>query len=76
MRVEVRHNNVEKALRTLKKKLFDEDRIKILMACRFYEKPSAKRRRRKLEAINRQKKVHEREKAGQDKHSRKRRWKK
>ena len=76
MRIEVRHNNVEKALRILKKKLFDEDRIKTLMACRFYEKPSAKRRRRKLEAINRQKKVHEREKAGQDKHSHKRRWKK
>ncbi len=75
MRVEVRHNNVDKALRTLKKKLFDEDRIKILMASRFYEKPSAKRRRRKLEAINRQKKVHEREKAGQDKLKQKQRRK-
>lgn len=75
MRVEVRHNNVDKALKILKKKLFDEDRIKILMACRFYEKPSAKRRRRKLEAINRQKKVHEREKAGQDKLKQKQRRK-
>lgn len=75
MRVEVKHNNVDKALRILKKKLFDEDRIKILMASRFYEKPSAKRRRRKLEAINRQKKVHEREKAGQDKLKQKQRRK-
>lgn len=75
MRVEVKHNNVDKALKILKKKLFDEDRIKILMASRFYEKPSAKRRRRKLEAINRQKKVHEREKAGQDKLKQKQRRK-
>ena len=75
MRVEVKHNNVDKALRILKKRLFDEDRIKILMASRFYEKPSAKRRRRKLEAINRQKKVHEREKAGQDKLKQKQRRK-
>ena len=76
MRVEVRHNNVDRALRTLKKKMFDEGTIKFLMTRRFYEKPSARRRKAKLEAINRQKKVHEREKAGQDKHSLKRRWNK
>ena len=76
MRVEVKRNNVEKALRTLKKKMFDEGSIKRLMERRFYEKPSKRRRRKKLEAINRQRKVHEREKAAQNKHISRRQMKK
>ncbi len=66
MRVEVKRNNVEKALRILKKKMFDDGSIKLLMERRFYEKPSRRRRRKKLEAINRQKKIHERENATQN----------
>lgn len=61
MRVEVKHGNVEKALKILKKKLFDDGAIKTLMDRRFYEKPSDIRRKKKAEAINRNKKSLERE---------------
>lgn len=61
MRVEVKHGNVEKALKILKKKLFDDGAIKTLMDRRFYEKPSNIRRKKKAEAINRNKKSLERE---------------
>ncbi len=62
MKIEVRNNNVEKALRKLKKKMFDGGAIKDLMDRRYYEKPSAKRRRKKLEAANRYAKEAERQK--------------
>lgn len=61
MKVEVRNGNVDKALRTLKKKLFDDGTIQEYMRRRFYEKPSVTKRRKKLETINRQKKIREEE---------------
>jgi len=53
MRVEVRNNNVDRALRVLKRKLTEEGVFKELQARRFYEKPSEKRRRLKRAAIAR-----------------------
>lgn len=54
MRVEVRtdrEDGVDKALKKLKKKLFDDGRIKELNERRYFEKPSTKRRKKKEEAI-------------------------
>jgi small subunit ribosomal protein S21 len=53
MRVEVRNNNVDRALRVLKRKLTDEGIFKDMQKKRFYEKPSDKRRRLKRAAISR-----------------------
>jgi small subunit ribosomal protein S21 len=61
MRVEVRNGNVEKALKVLKKKLYDDGAIKTYMDRQYYEKPSTVRRRRKKEAINRTQKQKEKE---------------
>ena len=58
MRVEVRtdrEDGVERAIKKLKKKLFDDGRIKEINERRYFEKPSTKRRRAKDEAINRNK---------------------
>ena len=57
MKVEVKHGNVDKAMKILKKKLFDDGKIKEVMERRFYEKPSETRRRRRKDAINRRKKA-------------------
>jgi small subunit ribosomal protein S21 len=54
VKVEVRNNNVDRALRVLKRKLIDEGVFKELQERRFYEKPSDKRRRLKRAAIARQ----------------------
>lgn len=62
MRVEVRNGNVDKALKILKKKMFDDGTIKDVMERRYFVKPSAKRRKRKLEAVNRNQKRIERDK--------------
>ncbi len=61
MRVEVRNGQVDRALKILKKKMFDDGTIREVMERRFYEKPSETRKRRKKEAINRRKKSQERE---------------
>jgi small subunit ribosomal protein S21 len=53
MKVEVRNNNVDRALKVLKRKLTDEGVFKDMQKKRFYEKPSDKRRREKRAAIAR-----------------------
>ena len=63
MRVEVRHGNVDRALKILKKKLFDDGAIRAAMDRRYYEKPSETRKRKHKEAVNRQKKVLAKEQA-------------
>jgi small subunit ribosomal protein S21 len=73
MRVEVKYNNVEKAMKILKKKMFDEGTIRTLMERRYYEKPSTIRRRKKLEAINRRVKEHQKEQELYESEKRKRR---
>lgn len=56
MQVLVRDNNVDQALRVLKKKLQREGFFRELKARRAYEKPSEARSRTKKEAIRRSKK--------------------
>ena len=58
MRVEVRNgNDIDQALRVLKKKLQREGVFKDMRAAQAYEKPSDKKRRRKTDAIARAKKA-------------------
>jgi small subunit ribosomal protein S21 len=57
MQVLVRENNVDQALRVLKKKMQREGVFRELKAKRFYEKPSEKRARQKNEAIRRARKL-------------------
>ncbi|WP_319386414.1 MAG: 30S ribosomal protein S21 [Roseibium sp.] len=57
MQVFVRNNDVDKALRVLKKKLQREGLFREMKAKRAYEKPSEKRAREKGEAIRRNRKA-------------------
>ncbi|ASY62024.1 SSU ribosomal protein S21p [Sinorhizobium sojae CCBAU 05684] len=57
MQVTVRDNNVEQALRVLKKKMQREGIFREMRARRSYEKPSEKRTREKAEAVRRQRKL-------------------
>ncbi len=57
LQVLVRDNNVEQALRVLKKKLQREGVFREMKARRSYEKPSEKRVREKAEAIRRTRKA-------------------
>ena len=54
MRVEVRNNNVDRAMQVLKRKLIDEGVFKELQERRFYEKPSEKKRRLMRAAVARE----------------------
>ena len=49
----VKNGNVDRAMRTLKKKLQKEGLLKELKQRQFFEKPSAKKARKKAEGINR-----------------------
>jgi small subunit ribosomal protein S21 len=55
--VQVRDNNVEAAIRVLKKKLLREGIFKELKLRKNYEKPSERKLREKAESINRFKKL-------------------
>ena len=57
MQVLVRDNNVEQALRVLKKKLQREGVFREMKEKRHYEKPSEKRAREKAEAVRRARKL-------------------
>jgi small subunit ribosomal protein S21 len=57
LQVLVRDNNVEQALRVLKKRLQREGVFREMKARRSYEKPSEKRVREKAEAIRRARKA-------------------
>lgn len=57
MQVLVRDNNVEQALRVLKKKLQREGVFREMKARRSYEKPSERRAREKAEAVSRSRKA-------------------
>jgi len=50
LEVKVHGNNVEKAIRDLKNKLNKEGVFKELKNRRFYEKPSVREKRKRLEA--------------------------
>jgi len=53
MLVIVKNNDINQALRKLKKKMFNEGIIKELRKREFYEQPSVKRRRERAEAVKR-----------------------
>lgn len=53
VKVSVHNNNIEKAIRVLKRKLQTEGVFKEMRQREFYEQPSTKRRREKNEAVRR-----------------------
>jgi len=57
MKVDVRDNNVDQALRALKKKLQREGVYREMKLRRFYEKPSEKRARDNAAAVRRARKL-------------------
>ncbi len=57
MQVHVRDNNVDQALRVLKKKMQREGLFREMKLRNYYEKPSEKRVREKAEAIRRARKI-------------------
>jgi len=57
LQVVVRDNNVDQALRVLKKKMQREGIFREMKARRSYEKPSERRTREKAEAVRRARKL-------------------
>ncbi|WP_187969363.1 30S ribosomal protein S21 [Aquibium microcysteis] len=57
MQVHVRDNNVDQALKVLKKKMQREGLFREMKARRSYEKPSERRAREKSEAVRRSRKA-------------------
>ncbi|MFC4353201.1 30S ribosomal protein S21 [Fodinicurvata halophila] len=57
MQVHVRDNNVDQALRALKKKLQREGVFREMKLRRHFEKPSEKRKRERAEAVRRHRKL-------------------
>ena len=57
IKIEVKDNNIEQALRILKRKLQREGFFKNIKLKSTYEKPSEKKKRIKLENIKRAKKI-------------------
>ena len=57
MQVLVRDNNVDQALRALKKKLQREGVFREMKLRKAYEKPSERKAREKAESVRRQRKV-------------------
>ena len=57
MQVQVRDNNVEQALRVLKKRLQREGVFREMKLRNYYEKPSEKKARQKAEAVRRARKL-------------------
>jgi small subunit ribosomal protein S21 len=58
--INVGQNNLEKAMRVLKRKLIREGVFKELKSRRFYEKPSERRKRKKKEAFKKRRKDQDR----------------
>ena len=56
MKIEVKDNNIEQALRVLKRKLQRDGFFKVVKLKSVYEKPSEKKRRKKKEGIANHKK--------------------
>lgn len=57
MEVVVHDNNVDQALRVLKKKMQREGVFRVMKMLRHYEKPSERRVREKAESVRRRRKV-------------------
>ena len=63
LEVKVFNNNVEKAIRKLKRKVQREGLLKELKMRQFYEKPSLKRQRKLKKAVRKQRKLMKRREA-------------
>lgn len=59
MQVQVKNNNVDRAIRSLKRKLADDGMFIKLAQKEYYEKPSEKRRRKLKSAMVRERKRQE-----------------
>ena len=57
MQVQVRDNNVDQALRALKKKMQREGVFREMKLRRHFEKPSQRRKRERAEAVRRHRKL-------------------
>ena len=57
IKIEVKDNNVDQALRILKRKLQKEGFFKVIKMKSTYEKPSERKKREKIENIRRAKKI-------------------
>ena len=57
MKIEVKDNNIEQALRVLKRKLQRDGFFKVIKLKNTYEKPSEKKAREKAEAVRRWRKL-------------------
>ena len=57
LQVTVQGNDMEKAMKTLKRKLLQEGFFRELKRRNFYEKPSVKKKRKRLEAQRRRRKA-------------------
>ena len=55
--ITVRNNNVDQAMRVLKKKLQKEGVLREIKSRQYFEKPSAKRARKKAEGVKRYKRA-------------------
>jgi len=53
MDIEVRHSNIEDAIKLLKRQVMKDGILKELKLRRFYEKPSVKKKRKQLDARRR-----------------------
>jgi len=71
MKVEVRNNNVEQALRILKRKMLKEGTIRIAREKELYEKPTAKRQRKKKSSEKTLRKLRMKNELAPKRHSRK-----
>ena len=60
MEINVNDNNIDQALRILKKKMQREGVYRDMKIHRRYEKPSEKRKRKRTEALRRSRKVNRR----------------
>ena len=70
MKVDVRHGNIEQALRILKRKTQKEGIIRIAREKEFYEKPTAKRQRKKKSVQKTLRKLRMKNELAPKKHSR------
>ena len=57
IKIEVKDNNIEQALRVLKRKLQRDGFFKVIKLKNTYEKPSERKKREKSENIRRSKKI-------------------
>lgn len=65
MKIKVHNNNVDRALRTLKRLMQKEGFYKEMKKRSFYEKPSEKRKRKQKEAVKKIRKMMRQQESGQ-----------